>query len=172
MFRGALQVDQERQRKQMTDISPEFELRTTLDRLRHTVLFETILLLAFVPLGAYFFQKSFIEIGGLAVALSVIAMGSNYLFNIAFDHTLLKLGRPLQPRSARLRALHAVLFEVTLLIFSVPLLAFVLEISLLSALLIDVGFLLITPVVTFAYNWLYDIVFPMKVKQAPDQVVP
>ena len=46
-----------------------------------------------------------------------------------------------------------------------PLLAFTLDISLLSALLIDVGFLFITPIITYAYNWLYDIVFPMKVKK-------
>jgi len=154
----------------MSGTNPEFELRTTPDRIRHAVLFEGLLLAIFIPLGMFFFEKSAFEIGGLGAALSIIAMVGNYLFNIAFDHALLGLGRPLQPRSPGLRALHAVLFEVVLLVASVPLLAFVLEIDLLSALLIDVGFLFITPIITYAYNWLYDVVFPMKVKEAQDQV--
>lgn len=146
----------------MSAADPQFELRTTPDRIRHAILFEVILVAIFVPLGAYFFEQSVVRIGALSVGLSLIAMGSNYLFNILFDHALLKLHKPLQPRSARLRLVHAALFEVTLLVFSVPLVAYVLEISLLSALFLDIGFLFITPIFTFAYNWAYDLVFPMK----------
>lgn len=146
----------------MTAGDPEFELRTTADRIRHAVLFEAILLAIFVPLGAYFFEQSLVRIGALSVGLSAIAMGANYLFNVAFDHALLRLHKPLQPRSAKLRALHAILFEIILLVFSVPMVAYALQISLLSALLLDIGFLFLTPIVTFAYNWAYDVIFPMK----------
>jgi len=146
----------------MTADDPEFELRTTADRIRHAVLFEVILLAIFVPLGAYFFEQSMVRIGALGVGLSAIAMGANYLFNVAFDHALLGLYKPLQPRSAMLRAIHAILFEITLLVFSVPMVAYALQVSLLSALLLDIGFLFITPIVTFAYNWAYDVIFPMK----------
>lgn len=148
----------------MTAEDPQFELRSGWDRTRHAVLFEVILLAIFIPLGAYFFDKPAVHVGALSVSLSLIAMATNYLFNIAFDHTLLRLRIPLQPRSVRLRVLHAVLFETCLLVFSVPLVAYMLEISLWAALLIDIGFLIITPVFTFAYNWAYDLVFPLKVK--------
>lgn len=148
----------------MTAADPEFELRSTPDRIRHAVLFEGLLLAIFVPTGAFAFDQPATQVGGLAVALSFIAMATNYLYNIAFDRTLLALHRPLQPRSSRLRMLHALLFETLLLIFSVPLVAMALEISLAAALLLDIGFLAVTPVITFAYNWLYDIVFPLKVK--------
>ena len=148
----------------MNAADPQFELRSTPDRVRHAVMFELLLVAIFVPLGAYFVDQSMLRVGALGIGLSLVAMASNYLFNIAFDHALLALHKPLQPRSFRLRALHATLFEVTLLVFSVPMVAYALEIDLLSALLLDVGFLFITPIITFAYNWAYDVVFPMKVR--------
>jgi uncharacterized membrane protein len=146
----------------MTAEDPQFELRSKPDRIRHAVFFEVILVAIFVPLGAYFFEQSFVRVGAMSIGLSLIAMSANYLFNIAFDHALLRLHKPLQPRSVRLRMVHALLFEITLLVFSVPMVAYALQIGLLSALLLDIGFLVITPIFTFAYNWAYDVIFPMK----------
>jgi len=95
-------------------------MRSSRDRIRHTFLFEIILIIIFAPLMALVFQKPMKHVGGMSIAMSLIAMGCNYVYNILFDHVLVWMGRPLYPRGIKLRLAHAVFFEVGLLLMSVP----------------------------------------------------
>lgn len=136
-------------------------MRSTSDRIRHTILFEFGLVIIFSPVASMILDKDFVQIGGLAICLSIIAMGVNYSYNLAFDHVLLKLGRPLSPRPAKLRVVHAGLFEVSLVLISLPVIAFALDLSLWQAFLTDLGFSIFTLIYALIFNWAYDYFLPI-----------
>ncbi|MBE3640482.1 PACE efflux transporter [Mangrovicoccus algicola] len=135
-------------------------MRTTRDRMRHAILFELCALALSAPLGAALFGVPVLDFGMLAVMGTTIAMGWTYLFNLGFDHALRRAGRP-QEKTLGLRILHTLLFEGGLLVLLVPLIAWHLDVSLGRAFVMDVvmaGFYLLY---TFAFNWGYDMVFPI-----------
>jgi len=140
-------------------------MRTQADRLRHTILFELIGLLTCTPLASWILDRDLIKVGTMSIVISLTAMGCNYLFNIAFDHLLIRLGRPVHVRPPWLRVIHAVSFESCLLILTVPFVAWWLDLSLWAAFLTDISFALFFLVYAYFYNWAYDVVFPMPVDQ-------
>jgi len=88
----------------------------------------------------------------------------NYIYNLVFDIVLVRLGRPVNVRPAWMRVFHTILFEVSLIILLIPIMAWWLDLTLWTAFLTDVGISLLFLVYTFVYNWVYDIVFPMPVE--------
>ena len=140
-------------------------MRTTADRIRHAILFEAIGLTTCVPLAAWILGKGLVQVGGLSLVLSLMAMLVNYVFNVLFDKVLVGLGRPVNVRPVRLRILHAVLFEASLVVLTLPIVAWWLDMSLWVAFLTDMGFMLYFLVYAFVYNWVYDLIFPMPVGQ-------
>lgn len=138
-------------------------MRSSKDRLRHTLLFEISLLVIFVPLTVWLFNKPIAHMGGMSIAMSLIAMIGNYIYNIIFDHALIRMEKPLYPRGLMLRIIHAVFFEITLLFISVPMVMWVMEFGFLKALTFDLAFMLIIPLYTLLYNWVYDSLFPMPI---------
>ncbi len=101
----------------------------------------------------------------MSITISVTAMVFNYLYNLVFDKILVALNKPVHVRPAWMRGLHAVLFELSLLTMTVPFVAWWLDMTLWNALIADIGFALFFLVYAFAYNWVYDIVFPMPVPE-------
>lgn len=136
-------------------------MRSTVDRLRHTVLFELFGVITCAPLAAWILNKSLAQVGSLSIALSLLAMCVNYAYNYFFDVTLIKLGRQLSDRPPWLRVVHAVMFEGSLVILTVPVVAWWLDMNLWQAFLTDLGFVLFFLVYAYVYNWGYDIVFPI-----------
>lgn len=136
-------------------------MRTTADRIRHTLLFELIGLVICVPLASWILNKGLAQIGSLSIALSLTAMCVNYVYNLVFDITLVRLGRPVNVRPTWMRAIHAILFETSLVVLTVPMVAWWLDMTIGAAFLTDIGFTLFFIFYAFAYNWAYDIVFPM-----------
>jgi len=100
------------------------------------------------------------EIGAMSVMLSLAGASWNYMYNYLFDHALVRLNKPLYPRSGMLRVLHAILFEITLLVITVPAVMLMLNFSFMKALMVDIGFAAFVPVYAFGYNIVYDRVFP------------
>lgn len=135
-------------------------MRTPKDRLRHTILFELLLLVICVPFTALILDKPMHTMGMLSLMLSLSAMTWNYLYNVAFDHALLRLNRPLYPRSARLRFFHASLFEVGFMGVSVPMVMWWLDFGFIQAFVYDAAFMVAVPLYAVAFNWTYDVVFP------------
>ena len=97
-------------------------MRTTADRIRHALSFEVIGLLLVTPLAAFAFGMPMHSVGVVAIVGSLLATGWNYLYNILFDHAALRL-RGTITKTVPMRVLHAVLFELGLLLVLLPFIA-------------------------------------------------
>lgn len=140
-------------------------MRTTRDRIRHAISFEVIGLLLVTPLGALAFGKPLHDIGVVAVVSASIATGWNYLYNLGFDHALLRLRGAVQ-KTVAIRVLHAISFEAGLLLVLLPFIAWYLGVTLLEAFLMDLSFAVFYLVYAFVFNWLYDVIFPVPAPRA------
>lgn len=98
---------------------------------------------------------------GIAIAASAIAILWNLAFNYGFElwEQYLQQHRNYQGRSLGMRVLHAVGFEIGLLIFLVPVLAWWLEVSFIEAFILDLGLLAFFLIYTFTFTWAFDRVF-------------
>lgn len=141
-------------------------MRTTKDRLRYTVSFELVLLSMLVPAGAMFFEKELSDIGILGLMLSGKAMLINMIYNWVFDYFDARAGRVSSDRSTLGRILHAVGFEGTLMLTTLPIYIWWLDLSLWQALATDLtvsSFILVfTYIFTLAYDRIYPVPQPMK----------
>ena len=86
-------------------------------------------------------------------------MAWNLLFNWLFDLWDRKY-RGMAKRGFAVRAVHACLFELGLLIAGLFLIVWWLEVGYLEAFLIDISSSAFFLVYAFVYNWAYDQVFP------------
>ncbi|SKA76928.1 Uncharacterized membrane protein [Paucidesulfovibrio gracilis DSM 16080] len=136
-------------------------MRTRIDRLRHAVLFEVLGIAISAPASAWILDRPVGHMGYLSIALATTAMIVNYVYNLAFDHALKQLGRPVHLRPTWMRVLHAFCFEGTLLVVAVPMVAWWLNMTVWQAFITDIGFAVFYLVYGFVYNWGYDVVFPM-----------
>lgn len=134
-------------------------MRTTADRVRQAVSFEVIGLLLTIPLAILIFGFSTSETSGLAVIGASLATGWNYVFNLLFDHGMQRL-RGTTEKTWGLRVVHAVSFELGLMIAFLPIIAWRLDIGLIDALVMDLAFVVFYVVYAFIFTWAYDRVFP------------
>lgn len=135
-------------------------MRTVIDRIRHAISFEIIGLILVTPLGALTFGKPMDDIGVVAFVSATIATAWNYVYNLAFDHMMLRACGDVRKTPA-LRVFHAVLFEAGLLVVLMPFIAWYLGVSLAHAFVMDASFALFYVVYAFVFNWAYDIIFPV-----------
>lgn len=142
-------------------------MRTFRDRLRHALSFEIIALVIITPLGAWAFGIPLGSIGFVAVVSATIATAWTYLYNLVFDHALLRFAGDVR-KSVPMRIVHALLFEAGLLLILLPFIAWYLQVSLLDAFLMDLSFAVFYLGYTFMFNWLYDLVFPLPSSSAVD----
>ncbi len=134
-------------------------MRRTADRIRQAVSFEVIGLVIVTPLFAWMFDHPMGDMGLLALIGATAATIWNYIFNLCFDHVL-HWRRGDSRKTMPLRVVHAVLFEVTLLIILLPLFAWWLDVSLAVALVMEFSFAAFYVVYAFAFTWAYDTLFP------------
>ncbi|WP_285759820.1 PACE efflux transporter [Nocardiopsis ansamitocini] len=95
--------------------------------------------------------------GPLALMLTGVATVWNLAFNYLFEAW--ERHQRDRTRTVRRRVLHAVGFQMTLVCFLVPLIAWWLEITLTQAFVLDLVFIVYIPFFTFAYNWAFDRLF-------------
>ncbi|HQU67946.1 MAG TPA: PACE efflux transporter [Albidovulum sp.] len=141
-------------------------MRTTSDRIRHAISFEVIGLILITPLGALAFDKPVEQIGVVAFVSATMATGWNYLYNLIFDHALLRIRGAVQ-KTVPIRVIHAILFEGGLLLILLPFIAWYLGVSLLEAFLMDLSFAIFYLVYAFVFNWAYDVIFPVPAGTPP-----
>lgn len=127
---------------------------TTKERIFHSILFEVMAILLFMLLAQLVSDKDKASLGGLAIAISVTAMVWNYFFNIAFDKIY---GHERISRTLKVRILHSVAFELGLIIATTPMIMWVLEVDLYTALVMDVAAMVIFIIFTIIFNWIYDL---------------
>ena len=135
-------------------------MRTRSDRIRHAVSFEVIALALITPLAALAVDKPMHDMGVVTVVSAMVAMGWNYLYNLLFDHAMLRWAGHLK-KTVFMRVLHSILFEVGLVAALLPFVAWYLAISLTEALVLDIGIALFFMVYAFVFNWVYDAIFPV-----------
>lgn len=98
--------------------------------------------------------KSPATAGQLALMITGIATVWNVSFNYLFEAW--ERRQRDRTRTVRRRVLHAVAFQLTLVCFLVPLIAWWLGITLTQAFVLDLVFIVYIPFYTFAYNWAFD----------------
>lgn len=126
-------------------------------RIVYVVLFEVLgILIASATLGALSGADA-AKSGMLGVMISTTGVVVNFLYNLAFEAW--ERRRAATTRSVGRRVLHAIGFQVALVTFLIPLIAWWLDVSLLQALLYDAVLIVFFPIFTFVYNWSFDGVF-------------
>ncbi|OAT47488.1 hypothetical protein M997_1567 [Proteus hauseri ATCC 700826] len=127
--------------------------KTFAERVFHAVSFEVIAILITAPLSAWILGCSIFQMGMVAIVLSTLAMLLNLFYNIIFDHywPLSKGSRP-----AKIRIIHAIGFELSFIIFGLPILAILLNMSLWNAFMLEIGFFAFFLFYTYAFNLSYD----------------
>ncbi|WP_347927796.1 multidrug/biocide efflux PACE transporter [Pseudomonas helvetica] len=125
------------------------------ERVFQAIGFELLAVMLCTPLLAWLMDKPMVEMGAVTIAIGLIALAWNVLFNGLFDRLLKHLALT---HSAATRVVHALLFEGGLVAVSVPLIAWWLNVSLLQALILDIGVLLFFLPYTYLYHWAYDVV--------------
>ncbi|KVD08016.1 hypothetical protein WI81_31050 [Burkholderia ubonensis] len=126
-------------------------------RIVYVVLFEVLgILIASATLGALSGAGA-AKSGMLGVMISTTGVVVNFLYNLAFEAW--ERRRAATTRSVGRRVLHAIGFQVALVTFLIPLIAWWLDVSLLQALLYDAVLIVFFPIFTFVYNWSFDGMF-------------
>ncbi|HEY3046089.1 MAG TPA: multidrug/biocide efflux PACE transporter [Polaromonas sp.] len=127
--------------------------KSVRERFFHALGFEVLAIAICAPLGAWLLDYSLAHMGLLTLMISLVAMSWNMVFNTLFDRAQRRMGFR---RTLWARAIHAVLFEIGLILAVVPLAAWWLGIGLWQALVLDIGIVLFFLPYTFAFNWTYD----------------
>ncbi len=135
-------------------------MRTTSDRIRHALSFEIIGLLLVIPLGSMGFGMDAQHIGVIAILAATTATLWNYIYNLLFDHVMRRWTGSVH-KTVFTRVIHALLFELGLLLVTLPMIAVYLGIGLWQALVMDLAFVVFYLVYAFGFNWAYDRLFPL-----------
>jgi len=136
-------------------------VRAGKDRLRYTCLFELFLVAVLAPIGAFVLEKQILDVGVLAIVLSLKAMLFNLVYNWFFDQFDVRAGRIPTERTFFRRILHAAGFEVGLMITSLPIVVWWLGLTILQAFLMDMVITSFVVVYTLVFTWSYDRLFPV-----------
>lgn len=123
------------------------------ERLFHAVLFELLAIVISILALKLVTDHQTDGLTLVVVLISVIAVVWNVIFNWVFD---LFVTGAREKRSVLTRCVHSLLFEGGLLIFTIPMVAYVLKVDWLTAFMMDVGLTLLILVYTFIFNWCYD----------------
>lgn len=124
------------------------------ERLFHMVAFEVLALALIVPLSVWVTGKGAHVMLSLSIAMSVIAMFWNLVYNIGFDRVF---GENRLQRGFWMRLFHGGMFELGLIFVSLPMLMLALQESFLFVLALDIGGVLFFLIYAIAFNWLYDV---------------
>ncbi|HED2499659.1 PACE efflux transporter [Serratia ureilytica] len=103
--------------------------------------------------------------GPLAVVITTIAVSWNFIYNYVFEWW--ESRQVSRARTLKRRILHAVGFQLTLVVYLIPLIAWWMDITLWQALLLDMALIVIIPCYTFVFNWAFDKLFGLPASALP-----
>ena len=103
---------------------------STLERVFHSVLFEVLAVTLSIIGLAIFTDHDVNTLSGTMIVVATIAMIWNYCFNRIFDRYF--TGEK-SKRSLKLRVFHVVLFEAGLLVATIPVMAYLLDVGIWQA---------------------------------------
>ncbi|MEW9150078.1 chlorhexidine efflux PACE transporter AceI [Acinetobacter indicus] len=122
-------------------------------RLIHALSYELILLVIIALALCLIFKMPLEVTGSLGVAMGVTSVLWNMLFNHFFEK--FEARRQLQ-RTVKVRILHAIGFEGGLMLATIPMVAYAMQMNLPEAFLLDLSLTLCILVYTFIFQWGYD----------------
>ena len=122
-------------------------------RLLHALSYEVVLLIIIALALSFVFEMPMQVTGGLGIAMAVTSVLWNMLFNHYFEkfEAKHKLSRTL-----KIRVLHAIGFEGGLMLATIPMVAYALQMSIGQAILVDLVMTLSILVYTFIFQYSYD----------------
>jgi uncharacterized membrane protein len=132
-------------------------MQGTQRRIVQAVSYELLALLCIVPLAVWVFDSSVAVSTGVAVVVSLLAVAWNMLFNSLFEGWEARQRRP--QRTFKRRLLHALGFELGLLLATVPVIAIGLGISWWEAIVSDFILLLFFLLYALVFQWGFDLLF-------------
>ena len=123
----------------------------------HATLYELIAIGLVSSILTYFFDEQLAHTVVLSTIVSAIAVIWNIVFNYVFEAFERWIGNTSRP--TMIRVAHTIFFEVGLIVFLVPLFAYWLHTSLLTAFLTDLGLMSFFLLYTFLFNIAFDRIF-------------
>lgn len=122
-------------------------------RIIHALSYEMILLVIIAIALSFIFDMPMEVTGTLGIAMAVTSVIWNMVFNHFFEKFEAK--RQLK-RTVGVRILHAIGFEGGLMLATIPMVAYALEMSIWQAILTDFSMTLCILIYTFIFQWCYD----------------
>ena len=122
-------------------------------RLVHALSYEVILLVIIAIALSLIFNMPLEVTGALGIVMAVTSVIWNMLFNHYFEKFEAK--RQLK-RTIRVRILHAIGFEGGLMLATIPMVAYAMNMGLWQAIVLDFSLTLCILVYTFIFQWCYD----------------
>lgn len=126
-------------------------------RVLQAILYEVFAIALVGPVLSFAFDRPPASAFALAFVLSSVALGWNYIFNAIFERWEFRQAK--EGRSFGRRLAHGIGFEGGLNGILVPVMALWLKISLLEALLANLGLLAFFFIYALAYTWAFDKAF-------------
>lgn len=138
---------------QSIQIKECLEMLISKRRLVHAFSYEGILLVIIAIALSFIFDMPMEVTGMLGIFMAVTSV----IWNMIFNHYFEKVEHRLKwKRTVGVRILHAIGFEGGLLIATIPMIAYMMQLSLLDAFILDLGLTLCILVYTFIFQWCYD----------------
>lgn len=122
-------------------------------RIIHALSYEMILLVIIAIALSFIFDMPMEVTGTLGIAMAVTSVIWNMVFNHFFEK--FEANRQLK-RTVGVRILHAIGFEGGLMLVTIPMVAYALEMSIWQAILTDFSMTLCILIYTFIFQWCYD----------------
>ena len=122
-------------------------------RVVHALTYEIILLVIIAIALSFIFEVPMEITGTLGIAMAVTSV----IWNMIFNHFFEKYEKKHQlKRTVPVRIMHAIGFEGGLMLATIPMVAYALNMSLLEAILLDFSMTMCILVYTFIFQWCYD----------------
>ena len=134
-------------------------------RIVQAVLYETIAVVIVTPILTWLFAHPPLSAFALSAFMSGIALAWNYVFNLLYERW--EAAQVVKGRTLWRRVVHGVAFEGGLALILIPVMALWLEVSLIEALLADIGIVLFFFFYTVAFTWVFDRVFGLPQSALP-----
>lgn len=132
-----------------------FKMLISKRRLIHALSYEIILLVIIAVALSFIFDMPMEVTGSLGVAMAVTSV----LWNMVFNHYFEKFEQKRQlKRTIKVRILHAIGFEGGLLLVTIPMVAYAMQMTIVQAIILDFSLTMCILVYTFIFQWCYDMV--------------
>lgn len=122
-------------------------------RIVHALSYEIILLVIIAIALSFIFNMPMEVTGTLGIAMAVTSV----IWNMVFNHFFEKFERRRKlKRTVPVRIMHAIGFEGGLMLATIPMVAYAMQMTIWQAVLLDFSLTMCILVYTFIFQWCYD----------------